>query len=128
MVKGHGELPHYRRGQCRCGLPVRTGSGAVMSGCRDRQRRRLGRLLCECRYGHQTGNEDVLALDATYPLRQNMHNVVAEFRSLSEREEHQCGNRLRFDSAQAGRHASELEAERLHTIDRKRWLLEQAAG
>ncbi|MCS3490716.1 hypothetical protein [Enterobacter sp. SLBN-59] len=39
-----------------------------------------------------------------------------------------CGNRLRFVSAQAGRHASELVAERQHHIDRKRWLLAQAAG
>jgi hypothetical protein len=39
-----------------------------------------------------------------------------------------CGNRLRFTSAQAGRHATELVAERLHNIDRKRWLLAQAAG
>lgn len=39
-----------------------------------------------------------------------------------------CGNRLRFTSAQAGRHATELVAERLHAIDRKRWLLGQAAG
>ncbi|WP_240726352.1 MULTISPECIES: transposase [unclassified Escherichia] len=31
-----------------------------------------------------------------------------------------CGNRLRFSSAQAGRHATELVAERLHNIDRKR--------
>ncbi len=39
-----------------------------------------------------------------------------------------CGNRLRFVSAQTGRHASELVAERLHSIDRKRWLRAQAAG
>ena len=39
-----------------------------------------------------------------------------------------CGNRLRFSSAQAGRHTTELVAERLHDIDRKRWLLAQAAG
>lgn len=39
-----------------------------------------------------------------------------------------CGNRLRLSSAQAGRHATELEAERLHNIARKRWLLAQAAG
>lgn len=39
-----------------------------------------------------------------------------------------CGNQLRFVSAQAGRHATELVAERLHSIDRKRWLLAQAAG
>ena len=39
-----------------------------------------------------------------------------------------CGNRLRFTGAQAGRHASELVAERLHNIDRKRWLLGQTAG
>nr|WP_273908606.1 hypothetical protein [Enterobacter bugandensis] len=39
-----------------------------------------------------------------------------------------CGNRLRFTSAQAGRHASELVAERLHNIDRKRWLRAQSAG
>ncbi|HCM9622343.1 TPA: transposase, partial [Enterobacter cloacae subsp. cloacae] len=39
-----------------------------------------------------------------------------------------CGNRLRFSSAQAGRHTTELVAERLHDIDRKRWLLTQAAG
>lgn len=39
-----------------------------------------------------------------------------------------CGNRLRFVSAQAGRHATELVAERLHKIDRKRWLLGQTAG
>ncbi|EAW1322456.1 transposase [Salmonella enterica subsp. diarizonae] len=39
-----------------------------------------------------------------------------------------CGNRLHFSSAQAGRHATELVAERLHEIDRKRWLLAQAAG
>lgn len=38
------------------------------------------------------------------------------------------GNRLRFTGAQAGRHASKLVAERLHNIDRKRWLLAQAAG
>lgn len=36
-------------------------------------------------------NEDVLALDETYPLRQNVHNVVAEFISLSEREQHLTG-------------------------------------
>lgn len=39
-----------------------------------------------------------------------------------------CGNRLRFVSAQAGRHATELVAERLQNIDRKRWLLGQTAG
>jgi len=39
-----------------------------------------------------------------------------------------CGNRLRFVSAQGGRHATELVAERLHNIDRKRWLLAQSAG
>ena len=39
-----------------------------------------------------------------------------------------CGNRLRFVSAQAGSHAAELVAERLHNIDRKRWLLGQTAG
>ena len=39
-----------------------------------------------------------------------------------------CGSRLRFVSAQAGRHATELVAERLHNIDRKRCLLGQAAG
>lgn len=39
-----------------------------------------------------------------------------------------CGNRLRFSSAQAGRHATKLVAERLHNIERKRWLLEQPAG
>nr|WP_249545026.1 transposase [Escherichia coli] len=39
-----------------------------------------------------------------------------------------CGNRLRFVSAQVCRHASELVAERLHSIDRKRWLRAQAAG
>ncbi|GKL23049.1 Uncharacterised protein [Klebsiella variicola] len=39
-----------------------------------------------------------------------------------------CGNRLRFSSAQAGRHATELVAERLHNIARKRWLLAQVAG
>ncbi|MGK6038296.1 IS91 family transposase, partial [Klebsiella pneumoniae] len=39
-----------------------------------------------------------------------------------------CGNRLSFVSAQAGRHATELVAERLHNIDRKRWLLAQSAG
>ena len=39
-----------------------------------------------------------------------------------------CGNRLRFSSTQAGRHASVLMAERLHNIDRKRWLLGQTAG
>ncbi|CZY85791.1 transposase [Enterobacter hormaechei] len=39
-----------------------------------------------------------------------------------------CGNRLRFVSAEAGRHASVLVAERLHNIDRKRWLLGQTAG
>lgn len=32
-----------------------------------------------------------------------------------------CGNRLRFTSTQAGRLATELEAERLHAINRKRW-------
>lgn len=36
-----------------------------------------------------------------------------------------CGNRPRFSSTQAGGHASELVAERLHNIDRKRWLLAQ---
>lgn len=44
---------------------------------------------------------------------------------------YQCilfGNRLRFVSAQAGRHATALVAERLHNIARKRWLLTQAAG
>ena len=30
-----------------------------------------------------------------------------------------CGDRLCFASAQAGRHASELVAERLHNINRK---------
>lgn len=39
-----------------------------------------------------------------------------------------CGSRLRFVSAQAGRHATELVAERLHGIARKRWLLTQTAG
>ena len=39
-----------------------------------------------------------------------------------------CGNRLRFTGAQASMHASELVAERLHNIDRKRWLLSQTAG
>ncbi|ELZ8268677.1 transposase, partial [Salmonella enterica] len=39
-----------------------------------------------------------------------------------------CGNRLRFTGAQAGKHATELLAERLHGIARKRWLLSQVAG
>lgn len=39
-----------------------------------------------------------------------------------------CGNRLHFVSAEAGRYASELVAERLRNIDRKRWLLGQSAG
>ncbi|HFH0422630.1 TPA: IS91 family transposase [Salmonella enterica subsp. enterica serovar Bovismorbificans] len=39
-----------------------------------------------------------------------------------------CGNRLRFSGAQAGRHATELVAERLHGIARKRWLQAQVAG
>lgn len=39
-----------------------------------------------------------------------------------------CGNRLHFTGAEAGRHATELVAERLHNIDRKRWLQAQAAG
>ncbi|HGK4767605.1 TPA: hypothetical protein ACJ2XP_004763 [Enterobacter cloacae] len=39
-----------------------------------------------------------------------------------------CGNRLHFTGAEAGRHATELVAERLHNIDRKRWLLAHAAG
>lgn len=39
-----------------------------------------------------------------------------------------CGNRLRFTGAQAGKHATELVAERLHGIARKRWLLAQVAG
>ena len=39
-----------------------------------------------------------------------------------------CGNRLRFTSAQGCRHATELVAERLHNIDRKRWLLAQTGG
>lgn len=39
-----------------------------------------------------------------------------------------CGNRLRFSSVQEGRHATELVAERVHNIDRKRWLLAQVAG
>lgn len=38
-----------------------------------------------------------------------------------------CGNRLRFSSAQASRHATELVSERLLGIARKRWLLTQAA-
>jgi len=33
------------------------------------------------------------------------------------------GNRLRFVSVQAGRHTTELVAERLHNIEHKRWLL-----
>ncbi|AWF33345.1 putative transposase (plasmid) [Klebsiella oxytoca] len=37
-----------------------------------------------------------------------------------------CGNRLRFVSAQAGRDSTELGAEKLHGIDRKRWLQTQA--
>lgn len=39
-----------------------------------------------------------------------------------------CGNRLRFSGAQAGRQATELLSERLHGIERKGWLLTQAAG
>lgn len=39
-----------------------------------------------------------------------------------------CGNRLCFSGPEAVRHATELVAERLHNIDRKRWLLAQAAG
>lgn len=39
-----------------------------------------------------------------------------------------CGDRLRFISAQAGRHVTELVTERLHSIDRKRWLLAQVKG
>lgn len=39
-----------------------------------------------------------------------------------------CGNRLRFVSAQTGRHATELVAERQQGIGRKRWLLAQASG
>ncbi|MDX6048694.1 transposase [Scandinavium sp. V105_1] len=39
-----------------------------------------------------------------------------------------CANRLRFSGAEAGRRASELVDERLHGIDRKRWLLVQIAG
>lgn len=38
------------------------------------------------------------------------------------------GNRLRFTSPRAGRHATALLAERLHSIDRKRWLLAQTEG
>lgn len=38
-----------------------------------------------------------------------------------------CGNQLRFSGAEADRHATELLSERLHGIDRKRWLLAQAA-
>lgn len=39
-----------------------------------------------------------------------------------------CGDQLRFISAQAGRHVTELVTERLHSIDRKRWLLAQVKG
>jgi len=39
-----------------------------------------------------------------------------------------CGKRLRFVSAQAGTPASTLLSERLHGIDRKRWLEAEAAG
>ncbi|PIJ67622.1 hypothetical protein BL250_15570 [Erwinia sp. OLTSP20] len=39
-----------------------------------------------------------------------------------------CGNRLPFSSAQAGRHATESVAERLHNIRPKRWLLAQPQG
>lgn len=39
-----------------------------------------------------------------------------------------CGNRLRFTGAQTGKHATELVAERLHGIARKRWLMAQVAG
>lgn len=34
-----------------------------------------------------------------------------------------CGNRLRFSGVEAGRHIPELMVERLHGIERKRWLL-----
>ncbi|RAY79839.1 hypothetical protein DP190_20865 [Enterobacter cloacae] len=39
-----------------------------------------------------------------------------------------CGNRLRFNGAEAGKHTTELVAERLHGIARKRWLQALAAG
>lgn len=39
-----------------------------------------------------------------------------------------CGDRLRFVSAEPGRHASELVLERQHRIERKRWLKSQVAG
>lgn len=39
-----------------------------------------------------------------------------------------CGDRLRFTSAQAGKHATELLSERLHGIERKRWLRAEAVG
>lgn len=34
-----------------------------------------------------------------------------------------CGDRLRFAGAQAGLHATKLLSERLHGMERKRWLL-----
>ncbi len=62
-------------------------------------------------------------------------NGAAGLRSADERvpangpvQMHPVRHRLRFSSAQAGRHASELVSERLHNIDRKRLLLAQAAG
>lgn len=39
-----------------------------------------------------------------------------------------CGARLRFTCAQAGKPATELLSERLHGIERKRWLRAEAVG
>lgn len=39
-----------------------------------------------------------------------------------------CGDRLSFTCAQAGKHTTELLSERLHGIERKRWLREEAVG
>ncbi|EHP5886780.1 hypothetical protein L1O59_005200 [Salmonella enterica] len=38
------------------------------------------------------------------------------------------GNRLRFTGAQTGKHATELVAEKLHGIARKRWFMAHVAG
>ncbi|HGT6217310.1 TPA: CcdB family protein [Escherichia coli] len=67
-------------------------------------------------------NSQVKALTPVITIEQVDYVVLDTYKCLL------CGHRLRFSSAQASVHAAELVAEKLHNINRKRWLLAQAAG
>ncbi len=71
----------------------------------------------------------VLQMEARrYPEKPGFAALMKEFLRTDPYKCILCGNRLHFISAQAGRHVTELVTERLHSIDRKRWLLAQIKG